>query len=72
MKKLIFLLIISAAMVGSVVAFTTAYHEPEQTTVEAGIDPFLIMSHAVNLPVAHYPDYSLVFTPGPDEVASRE
>jgi hypothetical protein len=72
MKKLIFALIISAAMVGGVVASTTPYREPAQATVEAGIDPFLIMSHAVKLPVAHYPDYSLVFTPGSDQVPSRE
>lgn len=72
MKKLILVLIITTAVVGGVVAFTTPYHVPAQATVEAEIDPFLIMSHAVNLPVVHYPDYSLVFTPGSDEVPSRD
>jgi hypothetical protein len=59
MKKLIFALIITTAVIGGVVAFTSPYHEPAEATVEAGIDPFLIMSHAVNRPVAHYDDYSL-------------
>jgi hypothetical protein len=72
MKKLIFTLLITAAVVGGVVAFTTPYHEPAQATVEAGVDPFLTMSHAVNLPVAHYDDYSLVFTPGSDAAPSQD
>jgi hypothetical protein len=72
MKKLIFTLIITTAVIGGVVAFTTPYHAPAKATTEAGIDPFLIMSHAVNLPVARYDDYSLVFTPGSDAVPSRD
>ena len=61
MKKLIFTLIVTTAAVGGVLAFTTPYDEPAKANVAAGIDPLLIMSHAVSLPVAHYDDYSVVF-----------
>jgi len=63
MKKFIFALIVATAVVGGVVTFTSPYHEAAQATTEAGIDPFLMMSRAVNMPVARYADYSLVFTP---------
>ena len=61
MKKLILTLIVTTAVVGGVVTFTTLYDEPAKANVAAGIDPLLIMSHAVSLPVAHYDDYSVVF-----------
>ena len=61
MKKLIFTLIVTAAVVGGAVAFTTPYNEPAKANAAAGIDPSSLMSHAVNLPVAHYDDYSVVF-----------
>ena len=61
MKKLIFTLIVTTAVVGGAVAFTTQYDEPARANAAAGIDPLLIMSHADNLPVAHYDDYSVVF-----------
>jgi hypothetical protein len=52
-------------VVGGVVAFTIPftipYDEPARANAAAGIDPFPLMSHAVNLPVDHYDDYSLVF-----------
>jgi hypothetical protein len=60
-KKLIFTLIVTAAVIGGAVAFTTPYDEPAKGNTAAGIDPSAIMSHAVSLPVAHYDDYSLVF-----------
>jgi hypothetical protein len=61
MKKFIFTLIVMTAMVGGVVTFTTPYDEPAKAKAAVGIDPFDLMSHAVNLPVAHYDDYSVVF-----------
>jgi hypothetical protein len=61
MKKLIFTLIVTIAVVGGAVAFTTPYDEPAKVNAAVGIDPSLIMSHAGSLPVAHYDDYSLVF-----------
>ena len=65
MKKRILTLIVTTAVVGGVVAltipFTTPYDEPARANAAAGIDPFLLMSHAVNLPADHYDDYSLVF-----------
>ena len=72
MKKFIFTLIVTTAVVGGAVAFTTTYNEPAKAKAATGIDPLLIMSHAVSLPVAHYNDYSVVFTPGPGEVPSRD
>jgi len=48
-------------VVGGAVAITTTYDEPAKAKAAAGIDPLLIMSHAVSLPVAHYDDYSVVF-----------
>ena len=61
MKKLIFTLIVTTAVVGGAVAFTTPYNEPAKADAAAGIDPSAIMSHVVSLPVAHYDDYSVVF-----------
>jgi hypothetical protein len=61
MKKLIFTLIVTTAVVGSAVAFTTRYDEPAKANAAAGIDPSLMMSHVGSLPVAHYDDYSVVF-----------
>jgi hypothetical protein len=43
------------------VAFITLHGEPAKATATAGIDPSLMMSHAHDLPVAHYDDYSVVF-----------
>jgi hypothetical protein len=61
MKKLIFILIVTAAVIGGAVAFTTPYDDPVKANTAAGIDPSAIMSHAVSLPVTHYDDYSVVF-----------
>jgi hypothetical protein len=61
MKKLIFTLIVTTAVVGGAVAFTARYDKPAKANAAAGIDPFVIMSHAVGLPLAHYDDYSVVF-----------
>jgi hypothetical protein len=61
MKKLIFTLIVTTAVVGGAVAFMTLHGEPAKATATAGIDPSLMMSHAHDLPVAHYDDYSVVF-----------
>ena len=60
MKKLVFtLMATSAAVIGGVVAFTPPYDKPAKAKATTGIDPSLIMSHAVNLPVVHYDDYSV-------------
>jgi len=61
MKKLIFTLLVTAALVGGAVAFMTPYNEPAKANAAAGIDPSLMMSHVGSLPVAHYDDYSVVF-----------
>ena len=61
MKKLILTLIVTTAVVGGAVAFTTLYDEPAKANAAAGIDPLLMMSHTDRLPVAHYDDYSVVF-----------
>ena len=39
MKKLIFTLIVTTAVVGGAVAFTTRYDEPAKANAAAGIDP---------------------------------
>jgi hypothetical protein len=59
-NRAFFGLIALAAVAGAVV-ITTTYDEPAKAKAAAEIDPLLIMSHAVSLPVAHYDDYSLVF-----------
>jgi hypothetical protein len=61
MKKLIFTLIVTTAVVGGIVTITIPYDEPAKAKIAVGIDPFDLMSHAVNLPVAHYDDYTVVF-----------
>ena len=53
--------LIALAVVAGAVVITTTYDEPAKAKAAAEIDPLLIMSHAVSLPVAHYDDYSLVF-----------
>jgi len=61
MKRFIFTLIVTAALIGGSVAFTSSYDEPAKANAPAGIDPLSIMSRAGSPPVAHYDDYSLVF-----------
>jgi hypothetical protein len=61
MKKFIFTLIVTAAVVGGAVAFRTPYSESAKANAATGMDPLSIMSRAVGLPVAHYDDYSVVF-----------
>jgi hypothetical protein len=61
MKKFIFTLIVTAAVVGGAVAFRTPYSESAKANAATGIDPLSIMSHVGSLPVAHYDDYSVVF-----------
>jgi len=61
MKKFILALIVTAAVIGGAVAFTSPYDEPAKANASAGLDPLSIMSRAASLPAAHYDDYSLVF-----------
>jgi hypothetical protein len=58
MDKLIFALIAAIAVIGGLVTFTIPYDEPAKAEIAVGVDPFDLMSHAVNLPDVHYIDYS--------------
>jgi hypothetical protein len=53
--------LIALAVVGGAVAITTTFDEPAKAKAITGVDPLLIMSQAVDLPVVHYDDYSVVF-----------
>ena len=53
--------LIALAVVGGALAITTTYDEPAKAKATTGIDPLLIMSQAVDLPVVHYDDYFVVF-----------